>query len=165
MTGLTFDLEKTILAVDPGKTTGFAYVEAPLNVREYGEVVNISSETISGLIRKADVVVVEDFKIAPTAARGMSWTSPIATQVITLIKDYCKVMDIDVAIQQPGQANQFFDADKMKWLGYLDKNYPHAMDAITHGLYYAAFRAFKESHADQLKAIFTSYLQNENYVS
>lgn len=132
-----------ILGLDPGKKTGYALITVThRNIRpgEFGEEGNGDVNIIAELIKLADVVVCEDFKLRPDKARRgvFDYSSMIAPQVIGKIELLCGMTKTVLAKQQPSV--------KPVAYGFAGLNYTkgkkgtHWQDAYCHAVYYAVTR-------------------------
>lgn len=134
---------KTLLAIDPGGTVGWAKlnIETAMPI-EFGEE---KIETEWGFEQwlnphLPDAIVVEDYFIRPASMQrskyAHSWDKGVALRQIGAVKYHCYQFDIPFALQQPSQ----------KPMGYkiMGKEYvkgkagQHKFDAIAHGVLYIA---------------------------
>ncbi len=130
-----------ILGIDPGGTTGWARLEYdPVTKKilpgQVGETKDTTALEIFELIKWADIVVMEDFKVRPDEARkgSFDYNSMIAPQVIGSINTLCQIASKTVVLQQP--------AVKPVAYGFANRKYvkgakgQHRWDAQAHGVYY-----------------------------
>lgn len=121
-----------ILAIDPGKTTGFALwggaddIIRPLS-GQVGPKIDLYRVVLEA---QPDVVVCEDFTPRP----GAHSVQKDALHVIGGLEALILVGEIDAALhlQSPGQAKAFGTDDKLRRLGWWVKGQDHARDALRH---------------------------------
>ncbi len=119
------------LAIDPGKTSGWALFASDGYLRAYGQ-----TEDIYTFLRKIEpkphVIIYEDYVINPKIRQG--GTRPVASIAIGHIEAFAREHEIELVNQYPS----------IKSIGYLwakiqpTKNHSisHQRDAIAHGTYY-----------------------------
>lgn len=119
-----------IIAIDPGKTTGFALYDSLDDGLMSGQVEN--KVELYRLVRAytPDAVVVEDFTPRP----GAHSVQKDALHIIGGLEALILVGEIDAALhlQSPGQAKAFGTDDKLRRLGWWVKGQDHARDALRH---------------------------------
>lgn len=124
----------TVMAFDPGDSTGWAVIEWP-NIIEFGTVKK--DNVFSWLTEvRADVFVVENYRIRPTSKSGWShqWSDAFALQVIGGIKLVGALRQVPVHLQEPAIKPV---ASGLTGLPYVkNKKGQHHMDAALHGFYY-----------------------------
>lgn len=132
-----------ILGLDPGGTTGWALLELErkkFSLQDWGHDKDTSMAGQEENIRKADLVIVEDFLVDPKHARRGAFDRDrmIAPQVIGSIKTLCRVLDTPYHLQP--------NSVKPVGYGYINKKYVkgkqgmHKWDALAHAAYYAVTR-------------------------
>lgn len=129
-----------IVGIDPGQTTGFSVLNAPMEVVSYGQVTDVTLLLQAIGEHRPDVVVMEDFKLYSGSAQRLSWNDLPAPQVIGVIKNYCEQNDIELITQTPSTRKFFTDA-LLKFLDLYIPGKQHAVDSLRHALYYAWFTA------------------------
>jgi hypothetical protein len=141
-----------IIAIDPGKTTGFAHLEVDMNADQYPftpiqlreiewdehwafflnlqhEFDNRGSENI--------VVVVENFRLyAHEAAHQINSDFP-SSQIIGVCKYITITQDIELVLQMASVKRQFPSSEFRKWFPPNTKlpTSLHIRDAISHAMY------------------------------
>lgn len=136
-----------VMAVDPGKTTGFALLAyepsdnsveidetAELTAEEFGKKVE---EVLSWEYQKTRLLVCcESFIINAQTVRNSQ--APYSLEQIGVLKYLCHRYDYDpsqIAFQAPVNAKNMFPNPTLKELGLWHKGGSgHANDAIRHGL-------------------------------
>jgi hypothetical protein len=126
-----------ILAVDPGKTTGFVMYTS--GAFFWGQ------ESMMEFLRRADdylydnvavEVVCEKFQIGPSTlskARDAHW----AMKQIGILEYWCETRGHTFTLQTPSEAKSFATDAKLKTLGwYTPTKGGHANDALRHLLVY-----------------------------
>lgn len=126
-----------IIAIDPGKSTGFATWYGGVfrsRIFEYPEVM----EEIVSFVPAFDVVVCETFVItARTVKLSRQYWS---LELIGLIKWLCWRDGIELVMQSPSDAMSFATTTKLKELGWYNTGAGHDNDAARHLLTYLAKR-------------------------
>jgi len=119
----------TILAFDPGETTGWVCLR---NGKVAGGSFPLWSE-VERLITKADpsVVVVEDFLLYPQALKHLKWNRVLTVRVIGVIEFLCQKNNIPCKFQLPKERI----AIEAKQIRGFDI---HATQALRHALLYAS---------------------------
>jgi len=132
-----------ILGLDPGKKTGYALITVNrryITPGEFGEENNGEVNIIAELIKQADIVVCEDFKLRPDKARRgvFDYSSMIAPQVIGKIELLCDMTKTDLAKQQASVKPVAYGFSGLKYT--KGKKGTHWQDAYSHAVYYAVTR-------------------------
>lgn len=125
------DMGKRLLAIDPGKTTGYALFIGK-TLREYGTVEG--SDTYKLLDLLPDIVIIESFRLYPWKANQQSFSSFETVEIIGVLKFLCEQKGISY-IMQPATIKTVWPDERLKSEGYYVKN-RHSRDAVRHGLYY-----------------------------
>lgn len=125
--------EPYYLALDPGKTTGWASFDKEGNGVRFGQV---QKEELYELLNEtqAKVLIVEDFELFPWKSKDMPFDQLIAVRVIGAIDYWAWENKATVVLQKPN----------IKTIGYMwsgmekPKNHKmsHGPDAYVHGVYY-----------------------------
>lgn len=143
-----------VLAVDPGKTTGLAWMRHEDGLIHLEDSMEASPEEVIPLIRPALAdwkplqsghpplrLVIEKFTInAATVKKSQeaSWALRTIGAVEQAARDVGYPM-LAIAWQGPGEAKNAFANDKLKALGLWHRGGAgHALDAIRHGTLYLA---------------------------
>jgi hypothetical protein len=130
-----------ILAIDPGKTTGFSFAEVTEFIRgeppEEQGVVSWEKEV------NHDELIEEILDVWPTHLVGESFVHTQRSNVdytpveyIGIIKWLGQRHKFELTLQTPSYGKGFFNDDKLKKLGLYTKGKPHANDATRHRLQY-----------------------------
>lgn len=117
-----------ILAIDPGKTDGFAMCgpEPEHNAAfEY-------SGNYDGFLEKLNVVYPDVIVYESFDHRQKDKVEMISAEHIGLIKWFAERRNVPIFEQTPSYGKAFFDNDKLKKLGLYIPGKPHAMDARRH---------------------------------
>ena len=125
-----------ILALDPGKTTGWAIIyvnDKIVTLGSFGETKDMTLVEIKEHIESSDVVVYEGFWIRPDKAKhgSFDWNQMPAPQVIGSLKTLCNLFEKKLVEQQPSQ--------RIPGYGYLglSSRKRHYEDALAHAMFYA----------------------------
>lgn len=129
-----------ILGVDPGGTTGYATLTVENKVMTGAIPGTTKDQTlvdIIDLIREADVVVCEEFRIRPAKAMkgSFNWQKMPAIRVIGALETLCKLHQKQLEMQNA--------ADRVPGYGFVGMVYKngaqgrHWQDALAHAAYYA----------------------------
>lgn len=130
----------TILAIDPGGTTGIALtrgatalVKAETPGRDY------AYDAIEALIHDADVVVCESYIITPATIKKSRQYDAL---YIIGATEYMARKSSTPFLLQPPSAKQFASDGKLRMLGWWYAGSDHVRDALRHALVYSV----KEGH-------------------
>lgn len=123
-----------ILAVDPGKTTGWATYEA--GEYQYGQASPFVflSDVDSWALDTLDVFVVERYTITPQTLK-MS-RQPDALKIIGVLEWWAVSRDILFVEQTPAEAKSFVTNERLRKLGLYPSGLDHAADAMRHLILY-----------------------------
>lgn len=132
-------MNKTILAIDPGKTTGYTlcsgsisdtYQWIKISKIDEGVLVYPNLYELSQMIPKTDVIIIEDYIIRQPhiGQRG------IPIKIIGVVEYICNNIDKPLIFQQPGEKSLCTDG-RLKALEVYNKN-PHINDAYRHAFVY-----------------------------
>jgi len=153
--------EGTLLALDPGETTGWAiYLDHKLF--RSGQIKTKTVETgVSELLEllrcyKPDFLVYEHYRVYQHKAKDHAHSDLHTSQFIGAIKTICLLRDIPYHTQMASQAKGFCTDEKLKFWGLYKKGEKHARDAIRHGAYFLVFnwkKIVKERKENEQKAI------------
>lgn len=135
---------KTVIALDPGGTTGV--VVAYGGLMQTHQVSGLTS--VNNLLHNhnPNVVVYEKFFYQ---RRDKVDLTPV--EVIGVIKLYCELTGTEIVGLAAQQAKVFWTDEKLKKLGLWETNHKHAMDAVRHLLYYITFGQGDYSYVERLK--------------
>lgn len=137
----------TVVAVDPGGTTGFALWSPPigLSMRELSpadKAVDWLADVASQL--QGAHFVVERYIITPATAK-MSQQHD-ALEIIGAIKFLCRKYGHTLTMQTPAEAKAFSTDAKLKNVGWYQPGLPHARDASRHALLFLAKQGIIDLH-------------------
>lgn len=129
----------TVLALDPGVTTGWAKFTTPNNRDGYtsGQIEDGALGLWGALkgaqafTRLPDVIVCESFQYRPKLDKAVL----VPVEVIGAVKVYCFENNIKLVFQTPAQ-RMWWDDDKLKRAEVYRPGKPHANDAMRHLLTY-----------------------------
>ena len=132
-----------ILGIDPGKSSGYAMISVENKIitpREFGVEKDGKVELLAVLIRQADIVVCEDFKLRPDKARRgvFDYSSMIAPQIIGKVELLCEMVGTILEKQQPSVKPVAYGFAGLKYTA--GKKGTHWQDAYCHAVYYAVTR-------------------------
>ncbi len=146
----------TILAFDPGHTTGYAIFHG-CALHESGEVdtddMEKATEKLGEVIACTHpyIVVIEDYRIYKSRAKHHIGSSILTARIIGCIETLCYVnIQPPTIVKQPAStAKTFCTNTKLKEWGFYKKGERHALDAIRHGCYYILFGAIEKKQRDK----------------
>lgn len=119
------------LAIDPGKTNGWALFDTGAYLRLFGQTTDIY-EFLESIEPKPHVIIYEDYVINPRIKQG--GTRPVASIAIGHIEAYSRRYEIELVKQLSSCKFSGY-----KWAGISETknhNASHQRDAIAHGTYY-----------------------------
>lgn len=128
----------TIIAFDPGVTTGYAIH----TIRDNGQH-HIAAGDFHMYKRvleylntaKPSLVIIESFRLYAWKSKHKQWSGFPEVEVIGAIKFACDLRSIPWIEQQPS-TKQLFDDGKLKKLGLWKNLSPHGRDAARHALFH-----------------------------
>lgn len=131
-----------ILAIDPGKTTGWAQIDLESNKKitlcPFGTTKDTELTELIPQIRESGIIVYEAWLTRPKhLQRGaFDWDPMITPQVIGSLKTLCKVLGKPVPVeQQPSIKPVGYALAGMKY--EQGKKGTHWQDALAHAVFYA----------------------------
>lgn len=128
-----------LLAIDPGKTTGWAlFVNGELC--DCGEIRNSSVKELEVLFNKVKptVVVCEDYKVYAWKAAAHTWSDLPVSKLIGTIETLCYLRNAQFTTQMAITGKMFCTNKRLEeWNIHVKGG--HAEDAIRHGCYYLLF--------------------------
>lgn len=147
-------IKGTIIALDPGVTTGIALFEAPALVMvdqnkddNIGRAVNYIEQIVND--HSPTAIIIEDYRIYRWKQKEHAWSDLHTPRLIGGIEklafDKCLPL-----IKQPAHVAKGFcnDAKLKDWSMYI-KGMRHGRDAIRHGAYYILFGGIAEWHTQE----------------
>lgn len=138
----------TLLALDPGETTGWSVFKCDGYEVTRGDSGQISCVPLEQGIQditkllytwKPGFVVYEDYKVYAWKAQSHSWGELHTPQLIGAIRMRCSDLKLPVKTQMAQHAKQFMTDDKLRAWGFYQKGMKHARDSIRHGLFFLLF--------------------------
>ena len=141
----------TIAGIDPGETTGIAFADVfvveskDLRGQSAKNVfVNLSGDSVKTskyipnllLGRRADVWVIENFRLAPSRAKALSFNALKPVRVIGMLEYIAEINDIEIAFQTPSNIANVRPLTK-PMRGWKTR---HEHDAGSHALAYISKR-------------------------
>jgi len=123
-----------VLAIDPGKTTGWAFVVG--GAYDGGLFASWSGVDILLDTFQPDVVVVESFRLFPHMAKTLIGSTFPTVEVIGVVKYLAKLRDIPLVLQEPSEARQIRRFPPRECLPIKRKLSPHEKSALRHALLY-----------------------------
>ena len=138
----------TVVAVDPGGTTGLALWSPALglSMRELSpadQAVDWLADVLGSGNPKRSVVV-ERYIITPATAK-MSQQHD-ALEIIGAVKFLVRKYGHTLTMQTPAEAKKFSTDTKLKNVGWYQPGLPHARDASRHALLYLAKQGIIDLH-------------------
>ena len=124
-----------VLAIDPGKTTGFAEWrdrEFSAWAIAYDVALDFAMGQIMG--SAVDHVVMEDFLISQRTVKlgTANWKPGKELEFIGAVRWACDQRDISFTTQTPSQTKSFATDAKLKHIGWWTKGLDHPRDATRH---------------------------------
>jgi hypothetical protein len=122
-------LEKVILALDPGKTTGFAIYKDDkikpyqIDLFQYPRPHEILFHHLDEI--KPDILTYEQFRFR----QGMLGTVYTGIEMIGVINLWVQINKVEVDSISSSEGKAFWDDKKLKALGYYQRGLTHGMDA------------------------------------
>ncbi len=145
----------TLLALDPGETTGYAVFEVDVltdipKMLKYGELTcnpfKQGIDKLTAIIANTgpDFIVLEDYRVYSWKTKDHSWSQLHTPRLIGTIETLCHQQKIPFRKQMAQHAKGFCTNEKLKDWDFYVKGKVHARDAIRHGLYYMLFNVGKK---------------------
>lgn len=129
-----------VLGIDPGESTGLALISITEKRPTLVEAL-VSKDTsaieYNWLLKKADHIVVEDFKLRPREATqgDFNWSQMTTPKIIGSIQTLAKLLGKEVVLQQPSIKPMGYGYAMMKYT--KGKKGTHYQDAAAHAMYYS----------------------------
>lgn len=142
--------EGTLLALDPGETTGWASFSSADTKCEMTNQGQINTWPQSNMVEqltklldevKPTHVVYEIYAIYEWKAEDHSWSQVPTLHVIGCVETLCIQRGITFSSQTAQIAKNFCTDDKLHTWDYYIKGQRHARDAIRHGCYFLMFNS------------------------
>lgn len=133
-------LPKTLLALDPGGTTGYA-IFSDLNLTKAGQCIgsHVNMNKLIDMV-EPDAIVCEDYLVYPWASKTHKWSRVPTLRLIGGIEFKCAVEKRVLHLENAQTAKGFVTDKRLREWGYYKEGLPHARDAIRHGCYYLTFQ-------------------------
>lgn len=145
--------EKTVLAVDPGETTGlylkvgnastitgeFSYEE----MREECQKAIADGYWFGCKVKCIEAVVVETFRVYPQKAQALTHDTLLPSRIIGMLDFVAYYHNIPVVFQSASEVKGFWTDERLRENGYWHES-KHVRDAMRHALYYLMKEAQKE---------------------
>lgn len=137
----------TVLALDPGETTGwalFSALETKASLISCGQIktweIGIAVQNLSSLLDQTepDLVIRESYNIYQWKTDDHTWSSVPTLQIIGCLETLCFQRSILVRGQTAQVAKNFCSDQLLKAWGMYKEGQRHARDAIRHGSYFLA---------------------------
>ena len=134
-----------VVAFDPGGTTGYCAMTSTGKCLKQGELTGSDQEQTSQVrrilfpYRQNAFVVIESYRIFPSALQQHTYSQVQPVQMIGRIKALCEELGIQYK-EQPPSLKKFFTAPRLRHYGVCPPKKPHAQDAARHALYYLVFK-------------------------
>ncbi|MGQ9697162.1 MAG: hypothetical protein ACUVRO_04125 [Armatimonadota bacterium] len=146
-----------LLAIDPGKTTGWASLIIP------GLAANVGyCATVGEVVHLLDAlapttVVVEAFALYPWRAQNLSWSRMPAAEVVGAVKAWCELHGVRL-VEQPASMRKAAPKVWLEALGLAKavRGKPHVRDAARHLAVFVA-REYSGVLIARVKAPLTEY--------
>lgn len=133
-----------LLALDPGKTTGWALFTGCTFVSA-GQLATSSQQEALQLLEvrlfeaKPTLVVIEDYRVYANRTQQHAGSSLSTPRLIGMIETLLLQRSIPFHKQPAGVAKQFVTDDRLRAWDLYSRGLKHARDAIRHGVYYVLF--------------------------
>jgi hypothetical protein len=132
---VTTPLREFQLAVDPGGTTGLAWIVE--GIFDSGQLTGgrkaFAQYFAWAVEMNPTLIICEDFIISNATARKTP--QPDAWRILGFLDLWCSIRSTVFECYTPSQAKGFSTDAKLKHLGWYKKGKPHANDAARHLLY------------------------------
>lgn len=141
----------TLLALDPGHTTGWCVFEGT-SLKHSGQIETDDSdlgkalERITGLFLSYNptVCIFEDYRVYKWRLEQHSFSDLHTPKLIGMIQTVCIMQGVEYHKQMASVAKQFVTDDKLREWGFWQSGQRHARDAIRHACYYITFGSKEE---------------------
>ena len=125
-----------ILAVDPGKVTGWAELNATVMKPQAHQLPHFEFlQYAEEAVLWADVVVCENYIITMATLKKSRQTWSL--EQIGCLRYWCHQKDVPFVLQSPAEGKQFGTDARLKALNWWHPGQQHANDALRHLLLYA----------------------------
>lgn len=130
-----------VVAIDPGKTTGYVIADSPFAIAEAGDAIRIENviEILALLKRmnQLEVVVCESFSLYAGKKDAQSFADMPSSQIIGMLKEWCRTNEVRLEMQSPA-ARKLVTKEMFKATPFAKatRGLHHAKDAAQHLLLY-----------------------------
>jgi len=141
-----------LLALDPGRTTGWAIFDSQGKIVDYGQVGMTEVNDLDEKIEPNNIshIVYEDFKLFAHKARKQIGSRFEASQVIGKAEGWAHKYKLDI-VKQPASIKSI--AEKWSQVHPTGSHaQSHWVDAYNHGYYYLVKRGLRKSRLEELNA-------------
>lgn len=145
----------TLIAIDPGKATGYCVLELPNTVVEADEVPTPEdARPILAILERVQPqeIVLEAFRLYPWQAENLSWDQMLPSQIIGAVKVWARERGIRVT-EQPAAIKTRFSKTLLMAARAWVKGKPHARDAARHAFYRSWFGHKMASHKNTVEIL------------
>ena len=130
---------KYFLGIDPGGTTGLALVSVNDKKPTLVEVMaskDLTTKEYQWLLKKADLLIIENFRLRPKNARDGSfdWSDMETPKIIGAIEMWAQLNDKVLVKQEPSIKPMGYGYCHMKYV--KGKKGLHIQDAAAHAMFY-----------------------------
>ncbi len=144
-------LNETVLALDPGETTGVAEFDGDNKIRVYQKVtkdLGLSYEWLEAKLERFDGLLpnpqfnhlrYEDYRVYAWKAEDHAWSPVHTIQWIGAIKVAAHVTQTPNSCLMAANVKKFWTDDKLNMFDLNPKGLKHGRDALRHLLYYLCF--------------------------
>ncbi len=121
-----------IIAIDPGKMTGWARLTTPIHFSSGEEPLYNTLHFIHEMMKQDQkpVIVCEDFIFTKETLKKSRQL--YSTEGLGALRFLCEEYECDFHIQTPAAAKRFSSDDKLKKIGWYQPGKVHANDAARH---------------------------------
>lgn len=139
----------TILALDPGYTTGYCIFHitgGTPRLKDYGQITTIKDDIIqwSELSKFLgghffDIMVCENYRIYQQKLERHSFSPVLTLRLIGGLEYYASMNRVPIHYQMASQAKAFVTDEKLKHWEFYQEGMKHCRDAIRHAIYFMLF--------------------------
>ncbi len=126
-----------IISFDPGGHTGITYWEYKKNNLSLikAEVVEDYLNWDYSILKKYDLIIVEDFLLYPGKAQSMIFNRFVPVQIIGIIKYFANKYQKEIVFQKAADAKRVVSNDVLKHYKCYTK-ITHTRDSARHAIFY-----------------------------
>lgn len=140
---------ETVLALDPGETTGVAEFDGDCTIHVYQKAtkdLGQSGDWLQELLTYSPLIDgylkhlrVEDYRVYEWKAQDHAWSPVHTIQWLGVIKYVAHTRDIEPTFAMASVAKKFWTDEKLDHFGLNPKGLRHGRDALRHLLYFLLF--------------------------